>query len=124
MAKFIEVFRHQQPFVAEMMIEALRKNRIPCYLQQGSITGIMLSPVAPAAAPGVEYVVFVPEQKINEAKKVIESIPVDKELFNVKWRQSDRPGHKWKILLFWTLILGIPLMIWIIIQICQIFVKK
>lgn len=124
MAKFVEIFRHQQPYVAEMVIETLRKNDIPCYLQQGSITGIFLSPVAPTAAPGVEYVVFIPEDKVAEAKAIVNSIPVDKELLNVKWRNVKDPKHRWKLLLFWFLVLGVPVFIWVTIQICQILLKK
>ena len=124
MAKFIEIFRHQQPYVAEMVIATLRKNNIPCYLQQGSITGILVSPVAPTAAPGVEYVVFIPEDKTDQAKAIVDSIPIDKELLNVKWRKSKDPKQRWKLVLFWVLILGMPVVIWSIIQICQIFFKK
>ena len=124
MAKFIEIFRHQQPYVAEMVIETLRKSNIPCYLQQGSITGMLVSPVAPTAAPGVEYVVFVPEEKIDEAKDVVDSIPIDKELLNIKWRKSKDPKHKRKLLLFWFLLLGLPVIIWFIIQFCQIFLRR
>lgn len=49
MREFIEVFRHQQPFVAEMATEALKEKDIACYMQQGTVTGLVLSPVAPAA---------------------------------------------------------------------------
>jgi hypothetical protein len=124
MPKFIEIFRHQQPYVAEMVIETLRKNNIPCYLQQGSITGILVSPVAPTAAPGVEYVVFVPEEKIEDARAIVDSIPIDKELLNVKWRKSKDPKHRWKLVLFWVLLLGIPVTMWLVIQLCQIFLRR
>jgi len=124
MPKFIEIFRHQQPYVAEMVIETLRKNNIPCYLQQGSITGILLSPVMPTAGPGVEYVVFVPEEKSEDARAIIDSIPIDRELLNVKWRKTKDPKRKWKLLLFWVLLLGIPVAMWLVIQLCQIFFRK
>jgi uncharacterized protein with WD repeat len=124
MPKFIEIFRHQQPYVAEMVIETLRKNSIPCYLQQGSITGIMLSPVMPTAAPGVEYVVFVPEDKIEDARVIVDSIPIDKELLNVKWRKVKDPKRKWKLLLFWFFLLGLPVAMWFVIQLCQIALRK
>lgn len=124
MAKFIEIFRHQQPYVADQVIETLRKKNIPCYLQQGSITGILVSPVAPTAAPGVEYVVFVPEEKADEAKEVIDGFPVDKELLNVKWRKSQDPKQKRKLLLFWFLMLGLPVALWFFIQFCQIIFRK
>ena len=124
MAEFIEIFRHQQPYIAEMVIETLKKNDIPCYLQQGSITGILVSPVAPAAAPGVEYVVFVPEKRAEQARSIVESIPIDKELLNVKWRKSKDPKQRRKLIIFWILILGVPVLIWIILQFCQIFLKR
>ena len=124
MSKFIEVFRHQQPYVAEMVIETLRKNNIPCYLQQGSITGILLSPVTPVAGPGVEYVVFAPEEKLDEVKIIVDGLPIDRELLNVKWTKSKDPRRRRKLLLFWFLMLGMPAAIWFIIQFCNIFLRR
>jgi hypothetical protein len=124
MSKFIEVFRHQQPYVAEMVIETLRKNNMPCYLQQGSITGILLSPVTPVAGPGVEYVVFAPEEKLDEVKIIVDSLPIDKELLNVKWIKSKDPRRRRKLWLFWFLMLGVPAAIWFIIQFCNFFLRR
>ena len=124
MAKFIEVFRHQQPYVAEMMIETLRKNNMPCYLQQGSIPGILFSPVTPVAGPGVEYVVFAPEEKLDEVKIIVDGLPIDKELLNVKWTKSKDPRRRRKLWLFWFFMLGIPVAIWFIIQFCNIFLRR
>ena len=95
MREFVEVFRHQQPFVVEIAMDELRKKDIPCFMQQGSITGLEMSPVCPAAAPGVEYVVYVHKSKLKRAKKIMDELPIDKELLNVTWsKYSDRKMRK------------------------------
>ncbi len=117
--KFVEVFRHQQPFVVDMVIDALRSENIPCYMQQGSITGIVLSPVYPAAGPGVEYIVLAPKTRVQDVGKIIDNLPIEKELLNVKWRKSPEPSRQRRLWLFWFLVLGIP----VIIYLMQSFVR-
>ena len=103
---YIEIFRHQQPHVAEMMIDILQQHNIPCYLQEGAITGILKAAVFPVAFPGVEYVVFVPQELQREAHSVIEQIPFDRTLLNVKWRKSSERKRQIRLIIFWTIILG------------------
>lgn len=60
MNEFTEIFRHQQPFVADMVFNALREAKIPCYKQEGAITGLLQAfPVFPVAYPGIEFIIFV-----------------------------------------------------------------
>ena len=103
---FIEIYRHQQPFVTDMVIDILRKENIPCYMQQGSIAGILLAAVFPVAAPGVEYVVFVPKILYKKSKEILDNLPVDRELLNVKWLKSSDPKRQLRLIIFWLLILG------------------
>jgi|GEM_PF-1801257 len=112
--KFVEVFRHQQPFVADMVINTLRENDIPCYLQQGAITGIVLAAVFPAAGPGVEYIIFAPKTMVLDAERIIDSLPIEKELLNVKWRQSPEPKRQRRLWLFWILVLGVPIILYFV----------
>ena len=78
MREFIEVLRHQQPFVAEMAMSILQENEIPCFMQEGAVTGLEMSPVAPAAAPGVEYVVYVHKTRFKQAREIVDELPIDK----------------------------------------------
>ena len=103
---FIEIYRHHQPFVTEMVIDILRRGNIPCYMQQGSIVGILLAAVFPVAAPGVEYVVFVPKVLYKKSKEILDDLPVDRELLNVKWRKSSDLKRQFRLLIFWLLIFG------------------
>jgi hypothetical protein len=80
MRAFVEVFRHQQPFVVEMAMEELRKKDINCFMQEGAVTGLEMSPVCPVAAPGIEYVLYVHRSFVQEAKQIIDDLPIDKEL--------------------------------------------
>ncbi len=112
--KFVEVFRHQQPFVADMVINTLRENDIPCYLQQGAITGIVLAAVFPAAGPGVEYIIFAPKTRVHDAERIISSLPIEKELLNVKWRRSPEPKRQRRLWVFWILVLGVPIILYFV----------
>lgn len=108
MREFGEVFRHQQPFVVEMAMSALREKGIICFMQEGSITGLELSPVSPSAALGREYVVYVHKTEIDRAKKVVNELPIDKELLNVSWiKSSDRKRQK-LLWFYWIIAFIIP----------------
>ena len=122
MRSFVEVFRHEQPFVAEMAMEELRKKEINCFMQEGAVTGLEMSPVCPVAAPGVEYVVYVHRSSIEEAKKIIDVLPLDKELLNVSWTKS--PEHKRRTLLwvYWAIAL-LPGLIYLLLFLFQKITK-
>lgn len=108
MRKFVAIFKHQQPFVAEMTISALREKGIVCYMQETTVTGLELSPVAPVAAPGIEYAVYVHKTEIVHAKKVIDELPIDKELLNVLWVKSPDRKRQKLLWLYWIIALIIP----------------
>ena len=114
MRSFVEVFRHEQPFIAEMAMEELRKNGINCFMQQGSVTGIEMSPVCPVASPGIEYVVYVHSSSVQDARKIIEDLPVDTELLNVKWTKSPEPKRR-KLLWFYWFIALVPGLIYLLL---------
>jgi len=104
---FIEVFRHQQPYIADMMKELLQQNSIPCYIQEGAITGILKAAVFPVAYPGVEYVVLVPKKLEKKARSIIDRLPIDHELLNIKWRKDKVPIRRARLLVFWLIIFGL-----------------
>lgn len=108
MLEFVEVFKHQQPFVAEMAMEAFKENGIACFMQQGTVTGLVLSPVAPAAGMGIEYIVYVHCSRLEEAKEIVNELPIDKELLNVKWIKSHDPKRQRLIRFYWLLFIIIP----------------
>jgi len=102
MREFVEVYRHQQPFVAEMAMEALRHSGITCFMQEGAVTGLEMSPVCPVAAPGVEYVVYVHRSTANQAKLIINELPIDKELLNVSWTKTADKKRQKKLWAYWA----------------------
>jgi hypothetical protein len=120
---FIEVFRHQQPYMADMMKELLQQNNIPCYIQEGAITGILKAAVFPAAYPGVEYVVLVPKKLEKKARAIIDKLPVDHELLNVKWRRDKAPGRQVKLFIFWLIVLGLGAIGIILATLHKVFIK-
>ncbi len=90
---FIEVFRHQQPFVVDMVAEEMRKHAIPCYTQEGTIAGLVFArPVMPAAWIGIEYIVMVPKSRFYEAKRIVNRFPIDEEALKVKWAEILGPA--------------------------------
>lgn len=114
MRAFIEVFRHQQPFVAEMAMEELRKKGINCFMQEGTVSGLEMSPVCPAAAPGVEYVVYVHRTLMEEAKNIITELPLDKELLNVSWMKTMDSKRQKLLWTYWAFLI-IPGVIFLIL---------
>ena len=68
--------------------------------------------------------VFAPEEKLDEVKIIVDGLPIDKELLNVKWTKSKDPRRRRKLWLFWFFMLGIPVAIWFIIQFCNIFLRR
>lgn len=117
MQEFIEVFRHQQPFVAEMAMEALKEKGIACYMQEGTVTGLVLSPVAPAAGMGIEYIVYVHWSRLEETKKILDGLPIDKELLNVKWIKSPDSKRQRLIQVYRLLFIIIPTITTLIVYI-------
>lgn len=105
MREFVEVYRHQQPFVAEMAMEALRNDGITCFMQEGAVTGLELSPVCPVAAPGVEYVVYVHRSILEKAKLIVDELPIDKELLNVSWAKHTDEKRKKMLWSYWAFVI-------------------
>ena len=100
----MEVYRHQQPFVAELAMEALRRSGIACFMQEGAVTGLEMSPVCPAAGPGVEYVVYVHRSTANQAKLIINELPIDKELLNVSWTKTADKKRQKRLWVYWAFV--------------------
>jgi len=44
MDDFIEIFRDDQSWKADMLEDVLKQKGIPCYRQSGSVTGLTVSP--------------------------------------------------------------------------------
>ena len=115
MRAFVEVTSHQQPFVAEMAMEELRKQGITCFMQEGAVTGLEMSPVCPVAAPGVEYVVYVHRSSLKDAQLIVDELPIDKELLNVSWiKTSERKRQR--LLWFYSALVLIPGLIFLYIS--------
>jgi len=123
MEEFIAIFRHEQPFVAEMILGALKKNGIACYMQNVAITGLITAAVVPVAAPGVEYAVYVPKQNVHDAKRIIDELPIDKEKLNVPWTGGTNRKRNKLLLVYWIVItgLGIPFIIFLFHNILKFF---
>jgi len=115
MQEFIEIFRHQQPFVAEMALSSLKKNGIACYTQQVAITGLATAVVIPTAAPGVEYVVYVPKNEAENAKKIVDELPIYRKNLNVPWTGNSKPKRNRLLLVYWIIITGLFIPFFILI---------
>jgi len=96
MKEFFEVFRHPQPFVAEITRFALQKKGINCFMQQGSLTGLGSSKFAAVADKALEYVVYVHKVELERATKIIDKLPLNRKPFNVSLAKS--PNRKRQIL--------------------------
>ncbi|HEX7320611.1 MAG TPA: hypothetical protein VF399_09700 [bacterium] len=116
MNEFTEIFRHQQPFVADMVFNVLREAKIPCYKQEGAITGLLQAfPVFPVAYPGIEFIIFVSKKHFGEAKAIVEKLPVDQDFMKINWGIMPFRKKRWTIFLFLLLVIGLPLILTIFI---------
>ena len=96
MKEFVEVFRHQQPLVAEITRFALREKGINCFMQEGGVAGLESPAVAPITDTRVEYVVYVHKMELEKARKIVDKLPLKRKSFNVSLTKI--PNRKRQIL--------------------------
>lgn len=76
----VAVFRTGRSYEALMVLNELGSAGVPAYGQEENSGGLVTAmPPTPTQGPGVTWVIRVPEPAVEDAKRVIESLPVDAE---------------------------------------------
>jgi hypothetical protein len=104
------ILRTSRLWDADMVCNRLDDHEVPYYRRQESSSGLEFAmSAAPSPGPGVWFTVWVPNPEADEARRVLEDLPID---FDVEPDVVDRaytPGHRrlvWvvaAILLAWFL---------------------
>ncbi|MBW1820414.1 MAG: DUF2007 domain-containing protein [Deltaproteobacteria bacterium] len=99
-------------FEHDMAANALTENDIPFYKQMETSSGLRLAmPFQPTMSPGTYYNIFVPEKYSEEAKQILNELPIDitnnPDVFHFGANEKEKRG--WKIY------------IWIILTITTFF---
>jgi len=90
-----------------MAANALTENRIPFFKQLETSSGIKLAmPFQPAMGPGTFYNILVPERFLEQAKQILNELPIDvidnPDVFH--FGASEKEKRDWKILAWVILI--------------------
>lgn len=80
LTKQIAVFRTGRSYEALMVLNELNSAGVPAYGQEENSGGLVTAmPTTPTQGPGVTWVVRVPEPAVENAKRIIQGLPVDAE---------------------------------------------
>ena len=98
----------------DMAANALTENDIPFFKQQENVSGLKLAmPFQPAMGPGTFYNILVPEQYFDEAKKIMEAIPIDlteePDLFH--FTTDEKSKKRWKVFVWFILAVALFFMV-------------
>jgi len=78
--KQIVVFRTGRSYEALMVLNELKSAGVPAYGQEESSSGLVTAmPPTPTQGPGVSWVIRVPEPAAEDAKRIVQGLPVDAE---------------------------------------------
>ena len=74
----IEVFRTGRSYEALMVLNELEAAGVPAYGQEENAGGLVTAmPPTPVQAPGIAWVIKVPEVAVGDARQVIQSLPIE-----------------------------------------------
>lgn len=94
----------------DMAANSLKENAIPFYKQMENSSGLRLAmPFQPAMGPGTYYNILVPRPFTDEAKRILEELPIDVTTEPDIWHfgASEKVKRGWKIYIWFCLILGL-----------------
>jgi hypothetical protein len=106
-------------FEHDSAANALSENGIPYYKQMETSSGLRLAmPFQPAMGPGTWYNIFVHPKYAEEAKAILNELPIDLSTDPDIWHfgPNKRIKKAWKILIWISLAVGFLLLILGLIQ--------
>ena len=100
MAKEIIIFKTGKIYELDLVSNALKEANIPYYRQEETSGGLKLAmSVTPAMGPGNWYSIIVTESVLNDAKKILETLPIETKTNPGVWDFSpkNKINKLWKI---------------------------
>jgi hypothetical protein len=103
----------------DMAANALSEHGIPYFKQEESVSGLKLAmPFQPSMGPGTYFNIMVPDQFIEEAKSILENLPIDlttnPDLFH--FGAGDTAKKRWRIVAWFFLVLNLVFLVATIID--------
>jgi len=92
----------------DIAANALKENGIPFYKQMETSSGLRLvMPFQPAMGPGTYYNILVPQNCIDEAKNILDELPIEVTTEPEIWHfgASEKAKKGWKIYVWFILAL-------------------
>ena len=92
-----------------MAINALKDNDIPHFKQMETSSGLRLAmPFQPAMGPGTYFNIQVPQQFAENAKEILEELPIDVTTEPEIWHfgASEKCKKGWRLYVWFVLALG------------------
>jgi len=99
MAQHVVIFKTGRLHELELACNTLKESGVPHYRQEETVSGLKTAMVTPAMGPGIYYNVLVPKQCINEAKELLNELPIDLTTDPDIWHfgTTEREKKGWKI---------------------------
>ena len=117
--KFVCILETGKLYELDMAANALAEKKIPFYREEVSSSGLHFAmPFQPSMGPGTWFAIIVPEIAVNEARNVLEGLPLEistkPDIWHFGASKKDRAG--WRIYARITLIGTFLLLVIILIQ--------
>ncbi len=107
---FICVLKTGKTHEHDMAANALKDNGIPFYKEQETSSGLRLAmPFQSTMGPGTFFSILVPEKAIDDAKSILNELPIDLTTDPDVWHFSPNKKAKrfWKIFIWINLGIGL-----------------
>ena len=107
--KFVCVLKTGKLFEHDIASNALKDREIPFYKQLETSSGLRLAmPFQPSMGPGTWYNILVHPKYVDEARKILNDLPIDSSNDPDIWHfgPKERIKRAWKIFIWFSLAIG------------------
>ena len=112
----LQIFRTGQLYKVEMADSALNEAQVPHFLREETSSGLRVAmPVAPSMGPGTWWVILVPEECADEARKILSELPFEITI-NPDVLDFQPPGRSRRAWQIWLRILAIAFFAFVLYQ--------
>jgi hypothetical protein len=99
-----------------MVLDELRDKGFPAYGQEEAGGAVFAMPLTPTPGPGVTWIVRVPEPAVDDAKQIIDSLPVDSKQLPDVWHFGPTPFGR-KVFRVWAFIALFIIAVWLLFEV-------
>ena len=103
---FVCILKTGKLYEHDMAANALQENNIPFYKENESSSGLRFAmPFQPSMGPREFYSILVPEQRVDDAKRILRNLPIEitTKLDIWYYGESEKSKKHWKIYVWFAL---------------------